>query len=197
MPSALLEPRDPRADLRPAAAAPADRLEVLVREHWGAVRGLLVRLTGSSHEAEDLAQECFVRAQRALAGSLELQGAGARAWLRRVALNLVRDHRKGRGRARRREEEAGLERIERQAAAAGPAERLAERELGGAVLAALQRLPERLRVPLVLRVFEGLDYGQIAALGGHRPTTVRAQVMEARRELARLLRPHLEQENLR
>ncbi|WP_419195412.1 RNA polymerase sigma factor [Engelhardtia mirabilis] len=169
-----------------------DRLARLVAAHYLAVHRLLFRLVGNREDADDLAQECFVRAQRR---GGEVDEVGALVWLRRVALNLARDHHRSRGRRLRREELAGLESIERRSGEPAPDARLRGADLHRALRQALGELPERLRVALVLRVFEGLDYDEIARLVGRRPGTVRIQVMKARRELERRMGPFLDEES--
>ena len=57
---------------------------------------------------------------------------------------------------------------------------------------AVQALPSNLRIPLVLRVQEGLAYAEIPAATGVTPATARTQVMKARRALQRMLAPYLE-----
>ncbi|MEO0650999.1 MAG: sigma-70 family RNA polymerase sigma factor [Planctomycetota bacterium] len=166
-------------------------LEGLVRAHFAHIRGLLERLTGSAADAEDLAQECFLRARRAG----DLPPEAERGWLVRVAVNLARDHGRRRGRARRRDELAARARHERrpsEEAAEAPLER---DELRKAVQRAVAELPERLRVPLVLRTFEGWSYDAIATHLGLRTGTVRVQVMEARRALERSLGPLLDDDS--
>ena len=59
---------------------------------------------------------------------------------------------------------------------------------------AIDRLPWRLRVALTLRVFEGLDYADIARTSGVTETTARTHVMKARRLLARWLGPLIEED---
>lgn len=164
-------------------------LERLVREHFAHVRGLLVRLTGSAEDADDLAQECFLRARTGMTPSAR---SHERRWLGRVALNLARDHARSAGRRRVRDERAGGERP--QSDGDSPPVVLAQTEFAEAVRVAVAELPDRLRLPLVLRTHEGWSYDEIAEELGIRPTTARTQVMDARRELERRLRPHLDSE---
>ncbi len=158
----------------------------LVRRHIPAVYRMLHRLVGNHEDAEDLAQECFVRAWGALA--LYRSEAPFDAWLRRVALHLARDH-------FRRSARRGRAALGAEAAPASahrePGAELARRELAARLADALRRLPERLRVPLVLRALEGLDYSDVARVTGVTPSTARTQVMQARRRLLRWLSPWL------
>jgi RNA polymerase sigma-70 factor (ECF subfamily) len=86
-------PRDASDDALVGLAAGGDPAAFgeLVRRHQGRVRGLLVRLTGDTALADDLAQETFMRAHRGLAG-FESR-ARFTTWLHRIAYNLFLNHR--------------------------------------------------------------------------------------------------------
>ena len=170
-----------------ARGGDGEAFERLVQLHLPRVYGLLFRLAGNHEDAEDLAQECFVRAWRSLE---HYRGDGLfSTWLYRVALHLARDH--FRAARRRRDATLALVSEPRPAGSAAPGDRLARRELLLLVDRALQRLPHRLRSALVLRVFEGLEYDEIAQITGVTPGTVRAHVMQARKLLLRSLEPWL------
>jgi len=161
--------------------------DALVRQHFAAVYRMLHRLVGNAEDAEDLAQECFVRAWGALGGYRS--EAPFEAWLRRIALHLAQDH--FRGRSRRSvgdpgELEAFPDRPERR-----PESELGRRELSGRLAGAIQRLPERLRAALVLRVLEGLEYDDVGRATGVTSATARTHVMQARKQLLRALAPWL------
>jgi RNA polymerase sigma-70 factor (ECF subfamily) len=168
------------------AARRGDRAaqEELLRRHHAGLHALAFRLTGNPEDAEDLAQEGFVRAFRALAhyrgdGSLE-------GWLRRIVVHLAQDRFRARGRSAEPiplpEELAGGRRPER---------RLEARELRRVLADALEGLQAPLRVALLLRTREGLEYDEIAQLTGVTPETARTRVMKARRDLTRRLAPYL------
>jgi RNA polymerase sigma-70 factor (ECF subfamily) len=150
----------------------------LVELHFARMYSLLYRTTGNHEDAEDLAQETFVRAWAALARFREQSSFAT--WITRIALHLSADH--ARARALRRS--APLEQHE---PAAPESTREAQAELAGALARALDSLPPRLRLALVLRVLEGREYAEVAELTGLRPATVRTQVMQARALLARWL----------
>jgi len=57
---------------------------------------------------------------------------------------------------------------------------------------AIERLPHNLRAAVVLRVLEGRDYAEVTEATGMKPTTVRTQVMKARKRLMAMLAPWLE-----
>jgi len=154
----------------------------LVELHFTRVYSLLHRTTGNHEDAEDLAQEAFVRAWAALARFREQSSFST--WIARIALHLATDH--ARARALRRSTPLG----EHEPADAGAPSGLAragEAELAAAAARALDALPPRLRLALVLRVLEAREYGEVAELTGVRPATARTQVMQARALLARAL----------
>jgi RNA polymerase sigma factor (sigma-70 family) len=158
----------------------------LVREHLPRIHGLLLRLAGNHEDAEDLAQEVFVRAWAALPRYRE--EARFESWLRRIAVHLARDHFRHLERRRRLDDALARELREPVAPAASPQEAGAtRRELSRQVDAALQRLPRRLREALVLRVFHGLEYDEVARASGATANTSRTHVMQARKLLLRWL----------
>jgi len=170
-----------------ACAGDRAAFDALVRRHFGAIYRMLHRLIGNAEDAEDLAQECFVRAHGAL--SWYRSEAPFEAWLRRIALHLARDHFRSRARrGARQADELDLvaDRPERR-----PETEAGRRELSSRLAAAIERLPERLRSALVLRALEGLEYEDIGRATGVTPATARTHVMQARKRLLRALLPWL------
>ncbi len=162
--------------VRRAVAGERAAFDDLVRTHLPRVYGLLFRMLGNHEDAEDLAQECFVRAWAALPGwRAETRFA---AWIDRIAVHLARDHWRSRGRR-------GPTALLDEASAIAP--RAESGELGRALRAAIERLPPRLRAAIVLRVLEERDYEDVARLTGVRPATARLHVQLARRRLVRWL----------
>lgn len=159
----------------------------LVRRHFARVYALLFRLVGNHEDAEDLAQECFVRAWSALPRVRDTSGLAA--WFARIAIHLAHDLHRVRG--RRGPLAPALEPAA--APTPEPSEAMSDREVLRRLNEAIERLPWRLRVALTLRVFEGLDYDEIARTSGVTTTTARTHVMKARRLLARWLGPLLEE----
>jgi RNA polymerase sigma-70 factor (ECF subfamily) len=184
-----------------AQAGSNEAFDRLVELHQDRIYGLLLRLTGSVEEAEDLAQECFLRACRALN---QFQGGAAfYTWLYRIALNLVRSGRRA-GQKRREKEipiaalAAGSDRYEEPGTAAegielaavqsGPEELAERQEMVRNVQQALDELSVEHREVVVLRDVEGLDYEEIAALVGASREAVKSRLHRARGELAARLR---------
>ena len=178
----------PEATLvRQARSGDRAAFDALVRRHFAAVYRMLHRLVGNHEDAEDLAQDCFVRAWGALAWYDDTGSVGP--WLRRIALHLAHDHHRRRGRRPSGSDE-GLEALP-DAAGRGPQGESSRRELGARVRAGIEGLPERLRAAFVLRVLEGLEYEEVGRATGVTPATARTHVMQARKRLVRWLAPWL------
>ena len=204
----MREAADEQALVRRARGGDRGAFDELVRLHFARVYAFLHRMIGSHEDAEDLAQECFVRAWRSLA--LYRAEASFATWLHRIALHLAQDHRRGGARRSRivpledsghGTSEVGSRRV---AGTAGtppvfapepsPAETASRNELARELPHALSRLPPRLRAALVLRALEGRGYPEVAEITGVEPATARAHVMQARRLLLRWLAPWLPRE---
>lgn len=173
-----------------ARAGDRDAFDELVREHFALVYAMLHRHVGNHEDAEDLAQECFVRAWRSLA--LYRTDGSFQGWLARIAVHLARDHH--RGVSRRPRLASAPPELESFAPARdpGPGETLGQRELGFRLAEALRELPHRLRAALVLRVLEERDYEEVGTALGVTRATARTHVMQARKRLLRWLGPWLE-----
>ncbi len=158
----------------------------LVRSHYRRVHAAAFHLVGNHEDAEDLAQECFLRAHRSLRW---FRGEGAfSGWLRRILVHLARDRFR---RAARRPDGASLASLPEPGSERGPSHEAGQRELSLLVAEAVRRLPDRLRIALVLRTHEGLPYSEISAATGVTPATARTHVMKARRALLRALAPYV------
>jgi RNA polymerase sigma-70 factor (ECF subfamily) len=191
----LEESREREAALvRRARAGDREAFEELIRAHLTATYALLFRLVDNHEDAEDLAQECFVRAWRALPTH---RGERSLApWVRKIALHLARDHhriRARRGELRGRSERTGEDTPESvRDARRGPSDEAGGRELMLGMHSALERLPARLRATLFLRVLEGLEYDEVGRAVGVTPATARTRVMQARKLLLRWMGPWLD-----
>ncbi|MGD8894511.1 MAG: sigma-70 family RNA polymerase sigma factor [Acidobacteriota bacterium] len=134
-------------------------------------------------DAEDVAQEAFVRAHRAF-GSLR-DRERFRSWMVRVAFRLALDRRRGDRRRQRREDavaadaERVTESVEQTVARAEVRERVGE---------AVDALPEKLRIVTVLAAIEGHGMAQVAALLDLPEGTVKSRLHLARKTLAEKLR---------
>jgi RNA polymerase sigma-70 factor, ECF subfamily len=145
-----------------------------------AVWRLCLRMAGSSTEAEDLAQEVWVTVWRQI-GTFRCQSA-FQTWLYRVASNVCLQWL----RSARRERFAPAD---PEIPDNGPSceTRAANKEQLQRTLAALAELPERLRLPLILRVYEDLPYAQISEALDCSVAAVKMRIARARAALAEAL----------
>jgi len=162
------------------ARADEATFEDLFRRHYATVYGVLLRITGSPEESEDLAQEVFVRLHERQ-GSLDADGNLA-GWLYRVAsnagFNALRSRQRFHNRLLR---WVRLEWALQQSSpsAADEAERRTDAEL---VRQALSSLPERDRTVLILR-YSGVSYAEIAVAVGIKPSSVGTILVRAEHAL--------------
>lgn len=164
--------------LERAAAGDREAARLLVERYENMVYGVAVNVLGDAGEAEDAAQEAFLRVFRGLP---RFRGeASFTTWVFRVAVNASLDQarRRRRGFAPSRDPEAALPLL-----APGPEQTAEELERCRSVLAAMRGLRPALRRPLVLREVYGLDYEEIGALLGRPLGTVKAAVHRGRAAL--------------
>ena len=172
-------PSEPKELLDRLRAGEARAFEELVKTYQHRVFGVAVRMLGSSAEAEDVAQETFLRAHRALAG---FRGdAKLSTWLYAIASRLCLNRlASGEGRMSR-ARAAGLDRLP--AAGGEPGADLERSEREAALHRAIAELPEDRRIVVVLRDIEGLTYDEIAAALSLELNTVRSRLHRARLDL--------------
>jgi len=154
--------------------------ETLIRNHQHMVHSLTFRMTGSLADAEDLAQETFIRACDQIG---EFRGASKfSTWLYRIAVNTCLNWRQSEAR-----------RCQLQAKAAGE---MSAYQAGGEdlpgdqaneVQAALLKLPAKQRAAIVLTIYDGLNHAEAARVLGCPETTVSWRVFAAKRKLKRWL----------
>ncbi len=152
-------------------------VESQVREvfdaHYGRLAGWTTRLVGDPDLAHDLATEAFVRL---LAHWDEVDDP--RPWLYAVTANLVRDTWRKRGRERVAYEKVGI------AQESAPPTDLASRT---SVRDAVLRLPDRLRVTVLLHYFADLSVAQVAAQLGKSEGSVKRDLFDARKRMEPML----------
>ena len=157
-----------------------DAFEQLVREHQGIAFRTAYVITGSAADAEEVAQDAFVKAHRALGRFRE--GAPLRPWLLAIVANEARNRRRAAARRARFELHLAEERPSRDAAPSPEAALLA-REQRSRLLAAIETLGEEQRQVVACRHVLGLSERETAAALGCRPGTVKSRLSRA---LARL-----------
>jgi RNA polymerase sigma-70 factor (ECF subfamily) len=155
----------------------------LVDAYWDRLYRWLYHLAHDAHAAEDLAQECFLKAFTALP---TFQGDRFQAWLYRIAFNLFLNSKRVKQRVRLA--------LPEQAAAVepGPDELAMTREGLQHLARAVGRLPSEFRAAFLLRVDEELDFASIALALDITEETARWRVYKARQKLMEVMGPLLE-----
>jgi RNA polymerase sigma-70 factor (ECF subfamily) len=168
--------QDESALLVRVAEGDAQAFRTLVDRHLPTVVAIARRMLRDDAEAEDVAQETLLRLWRN-AASLELGEGGVRPWLRRVAANLCID------RVRAQKNTTLGDTVPEEVEPAGQVTRLAERELGRRVDAALKTLPDRQRLALTLFHYEGMSQIEVGEVMGISDEAVESLLARARRAL--------------
>jgi RNA polymerase sigma-70 factor (ECF subfamily) len=160
-------------------AGDAPAFEELVMTYQHRVFGVALRMLGNRAEAEDVAQEAFVRAHRALG---EFRGdAKLSTWLYAITSRLCLNRLASGERRLTRQGEDALLRLSD--AGPRPDAALERRELETALGQAIAELPEDRRIVVVLRDLEGLSYEEIAQVLELTLGTVRSRLHRARADL--------------
>jgi RNA polymerase sigma factor (sigma-70 family) len=161
------------------------RFERMVREHQHGMFVFALGLSGSRADAEDIAQDAFVRAYRALRGwdPDRLDALSERPWLRRICLNTWKN------RVRAAVRRPAVELLETVAAdpADGPEEKALAAVTQGEVWRAVAELPESQRVALTLRWVDDLSYAEVAEVMEMPVGTVKSHVSRGLAALRRML----------
>jgi len=188
---ALLVERVQRGDVK--------AFEMLVVKYQRRVERLIGRMVRDVDLVQDIAQETFLRAYRAMP---KFRGDSAfYTWLYRIAVNtakkflleLKRDPTVSESSLRSRDDDDETSRTENELSdASTPEAELASKEIATAVNAAVEALSEDLRQAIVLREIEGLSYEEIAEAMNCPIGTVRSRIFRAREAIAARLRPLLD-----
>lgn len=155
-------------------------LRALVDAHLGSVHAHAWRMLGDAGEAEDVAQECFLRLWRQAEGWRA--EARVATWLHRVTHNLCVD------RLRRRRTTGPQAIADAPDPAPGPADQRHRAQVAHAVAAALDRLPERQRAAIVLVHYQELGNIEAAAIMGVSVEALESLLSRGRRALRAALR---------
>ncbi len=169
--------------------------ELLVEKYQRKLARLLSRFIRDPAEVEDVTQEAFIKAYRALPAF-----RGERAfypWLYRIGINTAKNYLMAMGRRAptstevEAEEAEGFEEGEQLRDINTPESVLLSNEIAETVNSTIEQLPEELRTAIQLREIEGMSYEDIAQVMNCPIGTVRSRIFRAREAIAERLRPLL------
>ena len=170
--------------------------DLLVLKYQRKIMRLLSRMIREPSEVEDVAQEAFIKAYRALP---QFRGESAfYTWLYRIAINTARNWQAANSRRPagssivETDDNETFDQIDNLTDISTPESLMASRQVVDTVNAAIDALPEDLRTAIVLREIEGLSYEDIAQTMNCPIGTVRSRIFRAREAIAAQLRPVLE-----
>jgi len=171
--------------------------DMLVMKYQHRIMGLISRYVHDADEVQDVAQEAFIKAYKALP---RFRGDSAfYTWMYRIAINTAKNHLVSRSRrppgsdveledAEHYEGGGALRELE------NPENALFGDELKGVVEAAIGNLPDDLRTAVTLREFDGLSYEDIADIMDCPVGTVRSRIFRAREAIDKQVREQLDGE---
>ncbi|MFK5914002.1 MAG: RNA polymerase sigma factor RpoE [Woeseiaceae bacterium] len=168
--------------------------DILVLKYQQRVMNILSRFVRDHYEVQDLAQETFIKAYRALA---TFRGDSAfYTWVYRIAINTAKNFLVAQGRRPPRDDIESSEAEQYDGASnlhdhATPERILLKDEIAETVLNAINDLPEDLRMAITLREIEGLSYDEIAETMSCPIGTVRSRIFRARETVDEKLKPLL------
>lgn len=174
-----------------------EAFNLLILKYQRKVSRLVARLVRNPDEADDVVQEAFIKAYRALP---QFRGDSAfYTWLYRIAVNTAKNHLVSQGKrpislselASNDSEEESFELPVVSTDNNTPEAELMSRQVAEAVNRAVAALPEELRTALSLREIDGLSYEEIAEAMNCPIGTVRSRIFRAREAVAAELRPLL------
>jgi len=180
--------------VRRCVAGDAAAWEEIVRTYNRRIYNICYRFAGSANDAEDLAQEVFIKMYRTLSSYDHTKGAFV-TWVTTITRNLLVDHFRKTKQDRltdsidatspHEDAQPLSEQIEDQSAP--PDQRVRSREVSETVHAALAKLSPELREAVILRDLQDFDYREIATVLKVPEGTVKSRINRGRAELARLL----------
>ncbi len=169
--------------------------ELLVEKYQRKLARLLSRFIRDPAEVEDVTQEAFIKAYRALPA---FRGDSAfYTWLYRIGINTAKNYLMAMGRRAptstevEADEAEGFEEGEQLRDINTPESVLLSNEIAETVNSTIEKLPEELRTAIQLREIEGMSYEDIARVMDCPIGTVRSRIFRAREAIAEQLRPLL------
>lgn len=169
--------------------------DLLVLKYQRKIMRLLSRMIRDPGEIEDVAQEAFIKAYRALP---QFRGESAfYTWLYRIAINTARNwlaqnnRRPSTPSAQENEDGETFDATDNLTDSSNPESEMASRQIADTVNKAINDLPEDLRNAIVMREIDGMSYEDIAESMSCPIGTVRSRIFRAREAIATKLRPLL------
>lgn len=169
---------------------------ILVTKYQRKLARLISRMVRDPAEVEDVMQEAFIKAYRALPA---FRGESAfYTWLYRIGINTAKNYLVSQGRRAPTTTELDSEEAETLDDASllrdidTPERLMHTKQIGETVNAAMEALPEELRTAIVLREIEGMSYDEIAMVMDCPIGTVRSRIFRAREAIAERLKPLLD-----
>jgi RNA polymerase sigma-70 factor (ECF subfamily) len=169
--------------------------ELLVMKYQRKLGRLLSRMVRDAAEIDDITQEAFIKAYRALP---QFRGESAfYTWLYRIAVNTAKNYLMAKGKREVAtsdmvdEDGEGMEDVLMPHDIATPEAELQTKQIAKAVNETVDALPEELRTAITLREIEGLSYEEIAQMMDCPIGTVRSRIFRAREAIAEKIRPML------
>ena len=172
--------------------------DLLVRKYQHKLVSVISRYVNDWSECQDVAQEAFVRAYRAI-GSFR-GDAQFYTWIYRIAINTAKNWLVSQGRRPPTEDVAVEDAVQFEGAtrlheSATPERELMREEIERTVFATVEALPEELKTAITLREVDGLSYEEIAEAMSCPIGTVRSRIFRAREAIDEQLRPLLSEED--
>lgn len=176
---------DEKALIGQILAGDQDAFARLVQAYQKPVYNLCLRMVSNPTDAEDLAQEAFVKAWRGL--RFYKHEAAFSTWLYRLTSNVCIDFLRRQKKTVSLTVEEDAPELEVPDAAPLPEEQVLNKEKQQAVAAAMAQLEEEYRLALTLRVVEDLTYEQIAEVLDIKVGTVKSRIARARERMRKML----------
>jgi RNA polymerase sigma-70 factor, ECF subfamily len=155
---------------------------LLVRRHKDKVRNIIYLTLGANDEVDDIAQEVFITVYRNL-NQFKFQSQFT-TWLYRITVNKCKDH------IRKVKIRKIFSPIKENDKESGYSISVEESDAAALVQSAIKKLPDKLRVPLLLKDIEGFSYQEIAETVQCEIGTVKSRIFRAREGLRDILKPY-------
>ncbi len=172
--------------------------DLLVDRYKARLYNYLFRMVRNEDEAEEIAQEAFVKAY--IHADKYKTIAKFSTWLYTIATNLVRNRLRAKKRAPRfmslwgrpGDSDEDVKQIDLEDGGRQPDAQFNDKELGEVIHSAIEKIPEKYRESFVLREINQLSYEEIAAVTGLKLGTVRSRINRARNYFRRIVEPLLD-----